>query len=223
MTLLHIIPFWLWILLYVIIVCNCITSLLFQTKSSHQKELSLRERIFHAVVISIITAAFLLLLIITIAFVAELFLKNDPLQGIGLMLLLVFAVGSAFFLIQRHKVKHWRTQNPDACKVEFPRKRVHGKVLAYRILSIDNMPIEQSQNAFITYRTIYLLPGNHCIEYSLEETDPWWHGRVHNRHEKRRFETPFIFKPNRLYECEVTEMDGKLTFSEELERIDFEI
>ena len=129
MTLLHIIPFWLWILLYVIIVCNCITSLLFQTKSSHQKELSFSKRVFHAVVISIITAMSMLLLIITIAFVAELFLKNDPLQGIGLMLLLVFAVGSAFFLIQRHKVKHWRAQNPDACRIEFSRKRVQGKVL----------------------------------------------------------------------------------------------
>lgn len=83
-------------------------------------------------------------------------------------------------------------------------------MLTYRILSIDNIPIEQSQNAIITYSTIYLLPGNHCIEYSLEETDPWWHGRVHSCHENRRFEKPFIFKPNRLYECEVTGMDGKL-------------
>ena len=210
MTLLDIIPFWLWFLLYVIILYNCITSFLFQARSSHQEELSLRKRIFHAVVISIITAMSMLLLIITIAFVAELFFKNDLLQGIGIMLLLVFSIGSVFFLIQRHKVKHWRAQNPDACKIEFPRKRVRGKVLKYRILSIDKIPIDQSQNAFITYRTIYLLPGNHCIEYLLEETDPWWHGRTRSCHEKRRFEKPFIFKPNRLYECEVTGMDGKL-------------
>ena len=209
MTLLDIIPFWLWLLLYVIILCNCITLFLFQTRSSHQEELSLRKRIFHAAVISIITATSLLLLIIAIALVAEIFFKNDPLQGIGLMLLLVFFIGSVLFLIQRRKVKHWCAQNSDACKIEFLRKRVHGKVLKYRILSIDKIPIEQSRNAFITYRTIYLLPGNHCIEYSLEETDPWWHGRVHNRHEKRQFETTFVFKPNRLYECEVTGMDGK--------------
>lgn len=169
----------------------------------------LRKRIFHAVIIGIITTASLLLLIITIAFVAETFFKNDPLQGIGLMLLLAFSIGLVLFLIQRHKVKHWCAQNPDACEIEFSRKRVHGKVLVYRILSIDKIPIEQSRNALIAHRTIYLLPGNHCIEYLLEETKPWWHGRVHNRHEKRQFETTFVFKPNRLYECEVTGMDGK--------------
>lgn len=203
------IPFWLWLLLYVIILCNCITAILFQTKSSYKEDLSLRKRILHAVIIGIITATFLLLLIITIAFVSETFLKNDPLQGIGLMLMLAFLIGSVLFLIQRHKVKHWRAQNPDACKIEFSRKRVHGKMLKYRILSIDKIPVDQSRNALTAYRTIYLLPGNHCIEYSLEETDPWWHGRVRNSHEKRRVETPFIFKPNRLYECEVTGMDGK--------------
>ena len=55
-----------------------------------------------------------------IAFVAELFFKNDLLQGIGLMLLLIFAIGAVLFLIQRHKVKHWRAQNPvdrsDTCR-----------------------------------------------------------------------------------------------------------
>lgn len=209
MTLLDSIPFWLWLLLYVIILCNCITFFLFQARSSHQEELSLRKRIFHAAVISIITAASMLLLIIAIAFVAETFFKEDLMQEIGLMLLLAFSIGSVFFLIQRHKVKHWCAQNPDACKIEFSRKRVHGKVLKYRILSIDKIPIDQSPNAFITYRTIYLLPGNHCIEYSLEETDPWWHGRARNCHEKRRFEKPFLFKPNILYECEATGMDGK--------------
>ena len=48
------------------------------------------------------------------------FFKNDLLQGIGLMLLLVFAIGAVLFLIQRHKVKHWRAQNPvdrsDTCR-----------------------------------------------------------------------------------------------------------
>lgn len=122
MTLLDIIPFWLWLLLYVIIVCTCITSFLFRTKSSHQKELSFRKRFFHVVVISIITATILLLLFIAIAFVAENFFKNYPLQGIGLMLLLVFAIGLALFLIQMHKVKHWRAQNPDACEIKFSRK-----------------------------------------------------------------------------------------------------
>ena len=130
-------------------------------------------------------------------------------QGIGLMLLLIFAIGAVLFLIQRHKVKHWRAQNPDACRIEFSRKRVQGKVLEYRILSIDQIPVEQSRNAFITYRMIYLLPGNHCIEYSLEEKDPWWHGRARSCHEKRRFEIPFIFKPNERYECEVTGMYGR--------------
>ena len=209
MTLLDIIPFWLWLLLYLVILFTCITSFLFQARSSHQEESSLRKRIFHAVVIGIITATSLLLLIIAIAFVAETFFKNAPLQGMGLMLLLAFSVGSVFFLIQRHKVKHWCAQNPDACKIEFSRKRVHGKVLKYKILSIDTIPTDQSPNTFITYRTIYLLPGNHCIEYSLEETDPWWHGRAHNCHEKRRSENAFTFKPNRLYECEVTGIDGK--------------
>jgi hypothetical protein len=112
-------------------------------------------------------------------------------------------------LIQRYKVKHWCAQNPDACKIEFLRKRVHGKVLKYRILSIDKIPLDQSRDAFIMHRTIYLLPGNHCIEYLLEETDPWWHGRVHICHEKCRFEKTFIFKPNRLYRCEVTGINGK--------------
>ena len=55
-----------------------------------------------------------------IAFVAELFFKNDLLQGIGLMLLLIFAIGAVLFLIQMHKVKHWRAQNPvdrsDTCR-----------------------------------------------------------------------------------------------------------
>ena len=137
------------------------------------------------------------------------FFKNDLLQGIGLLLLLIFAIGAVLFLIQRHKVKHWRAQNPDACRIEFSRKRVQGKVLEYRILSIDQIPVEQSRNAFITYRTIYLLPGNHCIEYLLEEKDPWWHGRARSCHEKRQFEMPFIFKPNGRYECELTGMYGK--------------
>ena len=120
MTLPDMIPFWLWFLLYIIILFICITSLLFQARSSHQEELPLRKRIFHVVIICIITAASLLLLIIAIAFVAELFFKNDLLQGIGLMLLLVFAIGAVLFLIQRHKVKHWRAQNPvdrsDTCR-----------------------------------------------------------------------------------------------------------
>ena len=209
MTLLDIIPFWLWLLLYVTILCSCIASVLFQARSAYQEELSLRKRIFHAVVISSIAAASLLLFILAIAFAAENFFRNDPLQGIGFMLLLVFCIGSVFFLIQRHKVNHWRAQNPDACRIEFSRKRVHGKVLKYRILSIDKIPIDQSRSAFIAYRTIYLLPGNHCIEYLLEATDPWWHGRGRGCHEKRRFEMPFIFEPNRLYACEVTGMDGK--------------
>lgn len=210
MTLLKIIPFWIWILLYLTILCNCITFFLFQTKSSYRKESSLKKRIFHVVIISIITSASLLLSIITIAFVAEIFFKNNLLQGIGLMLLLIFFIVSVLFLIQRHKIKHWCTQNSGACKIEFPRKRVPGKVLKYRILSIDKIPIDQFQNAFITCRTIYLSSGKHCIEYSLEETDPWWHGRVHICHEKRRFEKTFMFKTNRLYKCEVTGTNGNL-------------
>lgn len=99
MTLLDIIPFWLWLLLYVTILCSCIASVLFQARSAYQEELSLRKRIFHAVVISSIAAASLLLFILAIAFAAENFFRNDPLQGIGFMLLLVFCIGSVFFLI----------------------------------------------------------------------------------------------------------------------------
>ena len=62
-----------------------------------------------------------------IAFVAELFFKNDLLQGIGLMLLLVFAIGAVLFLIQRHKENTGAHRIQTHVELNFHEKEFKGK------------------------------------------------------------------------------------------------
>lgn len=179
-------------------------------RSSHAAKPS-AGKVVASAVFAVAVITLLLLAVAAAVFISKYFFNNNlPLAACGLLLLFVFSVAAALFLRQRLRLKKWCAQNPEACRIVFPRNKLQATLIfRYMILSVDKVPLGKARNAFSSGSSLYLLPGEHLVEFLLVQTS-WWHSRMHNFSENRRIEKQVVFKRRMLYSCEASGVQNKL-------------